>query len=89
VLRVRDEFCDWNDGSFELNGGPRAAECQRCGTSPDLELSAADLAAVYLGGNRLRALHEAGRVNELHAGAISRADAMFATDRAPWCPSHF
>jgi predicted acetyltransferase len=89
VLRVRDEFCPWNDGHYELNGGPTNAACERCTDDPDVELSAADLAAVYLGGNRFRTLHEAGRIEELHRGAVSRADSMFATDRAPWCPSHF
>ena len=89
VLRVRDAFCPWNEGHYELNGGPTNAACERCTEDPDLELSAADLAAVYLGGNRFRTLHEAGRIQELHRGALSRADAMFATDRTPWCPSHF
>jgi len=89
VLRVRDAFCPWNEGHYELNGGPTNAACERCEGNPDLELSAADLAAVYLGGNRFRTLHNAGRIQELRRGALARADAMFATDRAPWCPSHF
>lgn len=89
VLRVRDAFCPWNDGHFELNGGPSASQCEACDDDPELELDVADLAAVYLGGNHFRALHEAGRVAELRPGAIARADVMFATDRAPWCPSHF
>jgi predicted acetyltransferase len=88
-LRVRDEFCSWNDGSYELVGGPAGAECNPNSGTPDLALDAADLAALYLGGNRFRALFEAGRIQELRPGAIARADAMFATDRAPWCPSHF
>lgn len=89
VLRVHDAFCPWNDGHYELNGGPTNAVCEHCEGNPDLELSAADLAAVYLGGNRFRTLYEAGRIHELRRGALARADAMFATDRAPWCPSHF
>jgi len=88
-LRVRDEFCSWNDGAYELVGGPAGAECKPNSGALDLALDAADLAALYLGGNRCRALFEAGRIQELRPGAIARADAMFATDRAPWCPSHF
>jgi predicted acetyltransferase len=72
-----------------LVGGPAGAECKLLTGSPDLAIDAADLAALYLGGNRLRTLFEAGRVEELSKGAVARADAMFATDRAPWCPSHF
>jgi predicted acetyltransferase len=72
-----------------LNGGPTNASCERCEANPDLELSVADLATVYLGGNRFRTLHDAGRIRELRRGAVARADAMFATDRVPWCPSFF
>ncbi len=89
VLRVRDPFCPWNEGHYELNGGPTNAACERCTDDADLELSAADLAGVYLAGNRFGTLREAGRIQELRRGAVTRADAMFATDRTPWCPSHF
>jgi predicted acetyltransferase len=89
ALRVRDAFCPWNDRQVELVGGPAGAECRPHEGAADLALDAADLAALYLGGNRFRTLFEAGRVQELRPGAIARADAMFATDRAPWCPSHF
>jgi len=89
VLRVQDPFCPWNNGQHRLNGGPGGAEWTSTSEAPDLGLDAADLAALYLGGNRFRSLFEAGRVEELRPGAVARADAMFATDRAPWCPSHF
>jgi len=89
VFRVHDAFCPWNDGSYQLDGGPHDAECRRHDVNADLAIDVADLATTYLGGNRFRTLMEAGRVAELRPGAIARADAMFATDRAPWCPSHF
>jgi predicted acetyltransferase len=89
ALRVRDAFCPWNDGQVQLVGGPAGAECKPHTGSPDLVIDAADLAALYLGGNRFHTLFEAGRLEELSPGAIARADMMFATDRAPWCPSHF
>ena len=89
VLRVRDEFCPWNAGDFELTGGPSGAQARRTHASPDLELDADALGALYLSGNRFRTLHRAGRITESRSGAVAQADAMFATDRAPWCPSHF
>jgi predicted acetyltransferase len=89
VLQVRDSFCSWNAGRWELAGGPGGTEVRRSDATPDLELDAADLAALYLSGNRFRTLQQAGRVVEGRAGAVARADGMFATDRAPWCPSHF
>ena len=89
VLRVRDEFCDWNEGTYEVDGGPKAAQCQRCDVNPDLEINVSDLAAAYLGASRFHVLLQAGRVTELRPGAIATADAMFAAERAPWCPSFF
>ena len=89
VLQVRDAFCPWNDGSYELVGGPAGGQCRPVTSDADLALDAADLGAVYLGGNRFSALAAAGRVEEKKTGAIARADVMFASPRAPWCPSHF
>ena len=89
VFRVRDDFCQWNDGRVELQGGPDGAEARRTEATPDIEIAAADLGAAYLAGNRFHTLLEAGRLHELRPGAVARADAMFSTDRAPWCPSHF
>ncbi|MEO6796050.1 MAG: GNAT family N-acetyltransferase [Candidatus Dormibacter sp.] len=89
ALRVRDAFCPWNDRQVELLGGRAGAECRAHDGPPDLALDAADLAAGYLGGNRFHTLFQAGRVAELRPGAVALADAMFASDRAPWCPSHF
>jgi len=89
VFELRDEFCDWNAGTYELAGSPDGAECRSSGKAPDLTLGANELGAVYLGGTRLRDLFHAGRVDEHTPGAVARADAMFAGDREPWCPHQF
>ncbi|MDX6506253.1 MAG: hypothetical protein QOG06_897, partial [Gaiellaceae bacterium] len=31
----------------------------------------------------------AGRLEELNAGAVARADELFRTERQPWCPEIF
>jgi predicted acetyltransferase len=89
TIEVHDQFCPWNEGRYRLNGGPEDAECRPTNDRPDLELSAADLAAVYLGGVKPSRLARAGRVRELADGALGRADAMLGWDRAPWCPDEF
>lgn len=89
VFDLRDSFCPWNEGRYELVGGPDGAACRATEGQPDLALSAADLAAVYLGGVRFDALRQAGRIIENDPGAVRRADAMFAWDPAPWCPDMF
>lgn len=89
VLEVRDTFCPWNDGRYALEGGPGGAHCQRTKSEPDIALSAADLAAAYLGAVSFTTLSLAGRVEERRSGALLRADAMFATELKPWCPYSF
>lgn len=89
VLDLRDPFCPWNEARFELDGGPDGATCVRTNRPPDLSLDAAGLAAAYLGGVGIRTLERAGRIGEETAGALARADGMFAADQAPWCPVMF
>jgi predicted acetyltransferase len=89
TFEVRDEFCPWNAGRYELDGGPDGATCAPTDAEPELSLTMNELGAAYLGGTGLRSLARAGRVREHAGGALARADAMFASDREPWCPHQF
>ncbi len=84
VLRVRDELCPWNDGSYRVG-----ASVERTDDEPDLELDVADLASAYLGAFDFLALARADRVRELSEGAIGRASALFRTPLPPYCPEVF
>jgi predicted acetyltransferase len=85
VFDVRDEFCPWNAGRWQLEGG----EASRTDADADLSLDVGDLASTYLGGFTFRALARAARVEELREGGLDRADALFRTDVVPWCPEIF
>jgi predicted acetyltransferase len=87
-LELADEFCPWNNGVWRLEGSPEGASARRVG-NPELRLAVDDLAAAYLGGFSFAQLAAAGRVVELQPGALARADALFRTVRAPWCPETF
>jgi predicted acetyltransferase len=89
VLDVADGFLPELSGRYHLAGGPDGATCVRTDAPADLALGIAELGAVYLGGNRFTTLARAGRVHELTPGALTRADALFLTDPAPWCASPF
>lgn len=90
AVQVRDPFCPWNEGTYELDGGPDGASCTPApGADADLIMDAADLGAAYLGGVGLSTLARAGRVFEAKVGAAARADAMFRWDPAPWSPHVF
>jgi predicted acetyltransferase len=62
-----------------------AARTSGAAATPVLRTDAAALASAYLGGTSFAALATAGRVLELSAGAIGRADELFATALAPAC----
>ncbi|MGH3006553.1 MAG: sterol carrier protein domain-containing protein [Gaiellaceae bacterium] len=85
VFEIRDTFCPWNDGRWKLQAGG----AERTTAPAELALDVGDLASVYLGGFTFADLFRAGLVEELVAGALVRADAVFRTDGAPWCPEIF
>lgn len=89
VLEVHDTFCSWNEGRFDLEGGPEGGSCRPSDAEPDLVVEAADLGAAFLGGARFGHLHRAGRVIEVTPGALARADAMFSWDPLPFCSAVF
>ena len=85
VFDVTDEFCPWNAGSWRLSGG----RAKRTTATPQLRLDVSTLGCAYLGGFTFSELVRGGRVEELRRGSAARADAMFASERAPWCPEIF
>lgn len=85
VFDVQDEFCPWNEGRWRLADG----SAKRSKASAQLRCDVTALGSVYLGGFTFEQLVRGGRVEELRRGAAARADAMFASNRAPWCPEIF
>ncbi len=85
VFEVVDEFCPWNEGRWKLEGG----RAERSNDEPELSLPVQSLGSALLGGVSFAALRRAGRVSELRAGAIERADALFRWDRHPGVPRSF
>jgi predicted acetyltransferase len=62
---------------------------KRSSRRPDVRLDVQALGAAFLGGFSFVELARAGRVEEAARGGLARADALFRTDRAPWCPEIF
>jgi predicted acetyltransferase len=85
VFDVADEFCEWNQGRWKLEGG----EAKRTDDEADLSLPVQTLGSAYMGGISFAELARAGRVEELKDGALARADRLFGWDRHPWCPEIF
>jgi predicted acetyltransferase len=89
AFEVADEFCEWNDGVWELAVESGIPVVQPTSGAADLACDITDLGAAYLGAFGFRQLADAGRVRELEPGAVARADALFRTERPPWCPMVF
>lgn len=85
TFEVADAFCPWNAGTWTLVDG----RARRSTRAADLRLDVTALGATYLGGFTFTQLARAGLAEEARRGGLARADAMFATDRAPWCPEIF
>ena len=85
VFEVTDAFCPWNEGRWDLTDGTAT----RTDDEPDLRLDVTSLGSVFLGGFTFAQLRRALRLEELRSGAVERADRIFRTDVAPWCPEIF
>ncbi|MCF2530470.1 GNAT family N-acetyltransferase [Yinghuangia soli] len=88
VLEVEDAM-GYAAGRYVLEGGPEGASCARTDEPAELVLGVDALGSLSLGGGSAVRLAEAGAINELIPGAVARAEVMFRTARAPWCPDWF
>ncbi|MDQ2688758.1 MAG: GNAT family N-acetyltransferase [Chloroflexota bacterium] len=89
VLEISDEFCPWNDGRWRLTVEGGVPFVEPSTDAADLTCDITDLGAAYLGAFGFTQLADAGRVGEAQPGALRRAEDLFRTDRAPWCPRVF
>lgn len=85
VLELADAFLPENAGRWKIAEG----RAERTSDDADLELDVNEAASLYLGGFTASELVRSGLVRELRSGAATRADALFATSRKPWCPEIF
>jgi predicted acetyltransferase len=84
VLGVTDPMFPHHDGSYEVIAEGGSGTCWRTDDAPDLACTIHAVGSTYLGGVTWTALAAAGRVIERTPGALTTADTMFRTDRAPW-----
>lgn len=85
VVEIADAFCPGNAGRWRIGAGGAA----RTEAAADLACDVTALASAYLGGFSWERLAAGLRVTERRPGAVARADALFRTARAPWCPEIF
>ncbi|GAA4678705.1 GNAT family N-acetyltransferase [Frondihabitans cladoniiphilus] len=89
VLRIHDDL-GYCEGTFTLAVEGGTGTLTETGDAlPDLELDAATLASLYLGGVSAGVLAEAGLIVAHADGAVARASALFAPDRPVDCITDF
>lgn len=89
VLEIRSDFWTPAAGRYLLDVEDGQANVSTTTATPEVRLGAAELGACYLGGTAPSALARAGRVDADGTAALRTLDALFASDRAPWCPFEF
>ena len=82
---VADPIFEENVGTWTIEDGV----ARRTRRRPDVRLDVQTLGSAYLGGFTFAQLARAERVEEASRGGLARADALFRTDVAPWCPENF
>ncbi|WP_207394153.1 GNAT family N-acetyltransferase [Actinomadura formosensis] len=88
VLEVEDPRIPANEGRWRLTTGA-AATCDPTAEPPDLTVTAADLAATYLGGTSPVTLTRIGAMTEHTPGAAARLAAASAVPLAPYINDDF
>jgi len=86
TIRVNDEFCPWNDGTYRLSVEAGVATVTEVDANPDATLRADALSAAYMGGVSFSTLVAALRAESSSNEQLALADSMFRTERLPWCP---
>jgi len=76
-------------GTYVLDIDDSQASVKKNTDKPDVVVTSADLAALYMGGVTPGSLVEAGRVDVVTTGSLAKLHGMFSTDSAPWCAHYF
>ncbi|BBY25385.1 GNAT family N-acetyltransferase [Mycobacterium stomatepiae] len=88
VLDVADPL-DLAGGLFRLQIRDGVGKCTPEEGPADVKLGLADLASLYMGTHSASQLARAGRFTELRPGVARDLDAVFRTERAPYCGTLF
>lgn len=88
VLEVADPL-NLAGGVFLLQTRDGVGKCTPHDGAPDVKIGLGELATIYTGAHSASQLFRAGRISEERAGAVRDLDAVFSTERAPYCGTLF
>jgi predicted acetyltransferase len=87
-IRLTDGACPWNSGTWLLETDGPTAEARQVERTPDLEVTPNALASLLAGSRTATRLSRTGAIDG-PAEALRRADRIFRTEYAPYCPNNF
>jgi len=79
VLRVVDDYCQWNNGTFRVVPSDGRLEVEKTDSEPEIELDAHRLSAVISGHTPTRMLREFGEIS-CSAETAANLEAIFPQD---------
>ena len=89
VIAVRDELCEWNDGTFQLESDGETTEVTRTDREPELTMPVSALARLLAGHASATELQRAGLIETSDDAVRRLADRMFATEYRPYSPDGY
>lgn len=87
-LAVSDPFCDWNNGTYELEVRGGAGRAEQTSGEPGLRMDQRALAQLFTGYLTARQAAALGLIEVLDPSALDAAQAIFAGP-PPFLPDHF
>lgn len=84
-----DEMCPWNACAYELETAPSGSRARVTNGEPDLVIKPNMLSGLLAGYRGATHYLRAGLLEECTPGAAARADSIFRTAYAPFCPNEF
>lgn len=88
VLEVTDPL-NVAGGRFLLQTRDGVGKCTPHDGPADVQLGLGELGTIFMGAHRVAELRRANRIAELRPGALRELDAVFGTERVPYCGTLF
>jgi len=86
---VGDSMCGWNEGRWLLETDGATSDVRRIDRDPDITVTPNALATLMAGCRSATHLARIGRMSGRDRATLLRADRMFRTEYAPYCPNGF
>ncbi len=87
VMDIEDAMCPWNNGRFRLDG--ETGRVTRTHEAAEIHMPISALGSAYLGGLTFSRMADVGTIDAKSHDALEKADRIFHSTRAPWCPEIF